>query len=74
MKVPALLVTIACGNFMGDVNLDGRINIYDILKLVDLAADVIEPELCMIESSDLNNDGEITTIDVIELVYLVMGF
>ena len=57
MKVPALPETIACGNFMGDVNLDGRTNIYDILKLVDLAAGIIEPELCVMESGDLHNDG-----------------
>ena len=74
MKVPALPETIACGNLMGDVNLDGRINIYDILILADLAAGVIEPELCAIESGDLNNDDDLTTIDVIELVYFVMGF
>ena len=74
MKVPALPETTACENLMGDVNLDGRINIYDILKLVDFAAGVIVPEFCAIESADLNNDGDITTIDVIELVYLVMGY
>ena len=74
MKVPALPETIACGNLMGDVNLDGRINIYDILMLADLATGAIEPELCVIEPGDLNNDGDITTIDVIELVYFVMGF
>ena len=74
MKVPALPETIACGNLMGDVNLDGRINIYDILMLADLATGAIEPELCVIEPGDLNNDGDITTIDVIELVYFVMEF
>ena len=74
MKVPALLETIACGNLMGDVNLDGRINIYDILKLVDLAAGVIEPELCIMESGDLNNDGIYNYLDVWDLTQLVMGF
>ena len=74
MKVPALPETIACGNLMGDVNLDGRINIYDILKLVDLAAGAIEPELCIMESGDLNNDGIYNYFDVWELTQLVMGF
>ena len=73
MKVPALPETIACGNLMGDVNLDGRTNIYDILKLVDLAAGVIEPELCIMESGDLNNDEIYNYLDVWELVQLVMG-
>jgi agmatine/peptidylarginine deiminase len=74
MKVPALPETIACGNLMGDVNLDGRINIYDILILADLAAGVIEPELCIMESGDLNNDGIYNYLDVWELTQLVMGF
>ena len=73
MKVPALPETIACDNLMGDVNLDGRINIYDILKLVDLAAGVIEPELCVMESGDLHNDGIYNYLDVWELIQLVMG-
>jgi len=73
MKVPALPETIACGNLMGDVNLDGRTNIYDILKLVDLAAGVIETELCVMESGDLNNDGIYNYLDVWELIQLVMG-
>ena len=74
MKVPALPETIACGNLMGDVNLDGRTNIYDILKLVDLAAGVIETELCVMESGDLHNDGIYNYLDVWELIQLVMGF
>ena len=73
MKVPALPETITCDNLMGDVNLDGLINIYDILKLVDLAAGVIEPELCVMESGDLNNDGIYNYLDVWELIQLVMG-
>ena len=73
MKVPALPETIACGNLMGDVNLDGQTNIYDILKLVDLAAGIIEPELCVMESGDLHNDGIYNYLDVWELIQLVMG-
>ena len=73
MKVPALPETIACGNLMGDINLDGQTNIYDILKLVDLAAGIIEPELCVMESGDLNNDGIYNYLDVWELIQLVMG-
>ncbi len=73
MKVPALPETIACGNLMGDVNLDGQTNIYDILKLVDIAAGIIEPELCVMESGDLHNDGIYNYLDVWELIQLVMG-
>jgi agmatine/peptidylarginine deiminase len=72
MKVPAMKEMISCGNNIGDVNLDQRINIFDILRLVDIVMGFVEPELCSIEAGDLNTDNQITIIDVIELVYLVM--
>ena len=73
MKVPAMLEMISCGNSLGDINLDQKINIFDILYLVDIASGIIEPELCSMEAGDMNTDNLITIIDVIELVYLVMG-
>jgi len=72
MKVPAMKEMFYCGNSIGDVNLDQKIDIYDILGLVDIAMGSTEPELCSVESGDLNLDNQITIIDVIELVYLVM--
>ena len=72
MKVPAMKEMISCGNNIGDVNLDQRINIFDILRLIDIVMGFVEPELCSIEAGDLNTDNQITIIDVIELVYLVM--
>jgi agmatine/peptidylarginine deiminase len=74
MKVPAFPEAIACGNLMGDVNLDGRINIYDILILADLVAGVIEPELCSMELGDVAPGGGLTNFDVMQLVLFVMGF
>ena len=72
MKVPAMKEMISCNNNIGDVNLDQKINIFDILHLVDIATGIIEPELCSMEAGDINIDNHITIIDVIELVYLVM--
>ena len=72
MKVPAMKEMFSCGNSIGDVNLDQKIDIYDILRLVDITMGSTEPELCSIELGDLNLDNQITIIDVIELVYLVM--
>lgn len=72
MKVPAFKEMISCGSNLGDVNLDNKINIYDVLKLVDITMGFVEPELCSMESGDMNQDNQITIIDVIELVYLVI--
>ena len=73
MKVPALPETIACGNLMGDVNLDGQINIYDILILANLVAGVIEPELCSTELGDVATGSGLTYNDIAVLIGLVMG-
>ena len=73
MKVPAMKEMISCGYNLGDVNLDNKINIYDILRLVDIVSGISESEFCSMESGDINTDNQITIIDVIELVYLVMG-
>ena len=72
MKVPAMKEMFSCGNNSGDVNLDQKINIYDILILVDIVTGLTDPEFCSMELGDLNTDNQITIIDVIELVYLVM--
>ena len=72
MKVPAMKEMFSCGNNTGDVNLDQKIDIYDILLLVDIVTSLIDPEFCSMELGDLNLDNQITIIDVIELVYLVM--
>ena len=72
MKVPAMKEMFSCGNNSGDVNLDQKINIYDILILVDIVMGLTDPEFCSMELGDLNLDNQITIIDVIELVYLVM--
>ena len=74
MKVPAFPETISCGNLMGDVNLDVRTNIYDILILADIVAGVIEPELCSMELGDVAPSGDLTNFDVTQLVLFVMGF
>ena len=72
MKVPAMKEMISCGYNLGDVNLDNKINIFDILRLVDIVSGISESEFCSMESGDINTDNQITIIDVIELVYLVM--
>ena len=72
MKVPAMKEMNSCGYNLGDVNLDNKINIFDILRLVDIVSGISESEFCSMESGDINTDNQITIIDVIELVYLVM--
>ena len=53
----------------GDVNLDGAINVLDIVKLVShiLGTNLLED--CGLELADVNGDGVINILDVIELLW-----
>ena len=53
----------------GDVNLDGTINVLDIVKLAShiLGTNLLED--CGLELADVNGDGVINILDVIELLW-----
>ena len=53
----------------GDVNLDGAINVPDIVKLVShiLGTNLLGD--CGLELADVNGDGVINILDVIELLW-----
>ena len=51
-----------------DLNLDGTINIVDIISIVNIIISNIEPtdiELC---AGDINNDETINIVDVISII------
>ena len=51
----------------GDINLDGEVNILDVVTLVNVALGFETSEL-----ADLNQDGEVNVIDVVLLVNLIL--
>ena len=53
----------------GDVNVDGLINIVDIVIIVNMVLGINTPDLL----ADLNNDMEINIVDVIMLVNIVLS-
>ena len=57
------------GNIIGDLNLDGIINILDVIEMVSL----ILEDSTYNELADLNNDGMINVVDVIQLVNIILS-
>ena len=57
------------GNISGDVNLDGLINILDVIEMVS----IILENYSYNELADLNSDGMVNVIDVIQLVSIILS-
>ena len=57
-----------CG-ITGDINLDGSINILDIINVANcILSDCSDP------CSDLNGDGAINILDIINLINIILSF
>ena len=60
-------------NFIeGDINLDGTVNILDIVVLVNFILDSQSPSDSEFSSSDLNGDGFLNVLDIVQLVNIIL--
>jgi hypothetical protein len=57
----------------GDVNLDGQINIQDVIISVNITLGIYEPSTEQFEMADINNDGIVNVLDIIQLVNIILG-
>ena len=57
----------------GDCNLDGSINVLDIVKLVNFILESDVPNCSQEQVADLNEDGEFNILDVVVVVNIVLG-
>ena len=70
----ALLDTLGVDNFLlGDVNLDGFVNVLDIVTLVNqiLGSEVYDDDF--LAAGDFNEDGILNVIDIVQLVNTILG-
>ncbi len=56
----------------GDVNLDGEVNVADIVSLVNFILYFDEPTELQFYLSDMNSDGELNIVDVVLIVNLIL--
>lgn len=56
----------------GDLNIDGQVNIQDVVILVNLILGIIEPTPELTTAADLNSDGNITVQDLIFLINVIL--
>ncbi len=58
---------------MGDINLDGALDVLDIILMVNIIVGTLEPTDTQISLSDLNNDGLINILDVVQIVNMILS-
>ena len=63
--------SIAVG-VQGDVNLDGEINVLDIVMVVNFAIYLEEPSDPQFWASDINYDGQINVLDIVQLINIIL--
>ena len=60
-------------SLQGDCNLDGLVNILDVVVLVNVVLGGEQPETFSFANADFNNDGILNVLDVVQTVNAVLG-
>jgi DNA-binding beta-propeller fold protein YncE len=59
-------------NIPGDVNVDGQVNILDVVKVINFILGVEDPSNEELESADINGDNDINILDVVDIVNMIL--
>ena len=57
----------------GDVNMDGQINVLDIVLAVNCILGFETLSDYQMQIADMNNDGTVNILDVISIVNIILG-
>ena len=57
---------------IGDINLDGTVDILDVVLLLNFILEIAIPDSDQIWLSDINTDGLINILDIIALVNIIL--
>ena len=60
------------GQFLGDANLDGQVNVQDIVELISVITSQEQSNIDLLVQ-DVNQDGFVNVIDVIEIINQIIG-
>ena len=61
------------GIILGDVNFDGNIDVQDIIMVVSIILDNIQPNDFQMYAADVNGDTEIDILDIISMINIILG-
>jgi hypothetical protein len=61
-----------CIPIEGDVNLDGLVDIQDVIMCIDLILSILEPTEEQLMATDLDNDNLINIFDILLLVEIIL--
>ena len=65
--------SVSLGSYLGDVNIDGELNILDIIQTIDFILLFNQPTELQFNYADVNNDGHLDILDVVEMVNMIQN-
>ena len=68
-----IMNSISNGIILGDINFDNLINVQDIILLVGIILDNIQPNNFQVYAANINGDTEIDIIDIVQLVNIILN-
>tara|TARA_B110000014_G_C19933159_1_gene482770 strand:- start:9 stop:809 length:801 start_codon:yes stop_codon:yes gene_type:complete len=68
-----IMNSISNGIILGDINFDNLINVQDIILLVGIILDNIQPNDFQVYAANINGDTEIDIIDIVQLVNIILN-
>lgn len=57
---------------IGDINFDSSVDILDVVLIVNIVTEVLEPDSNQFEAADINQDSFINVLDVVLIVNLIL--
>ena len=68
-----IMNSISNGIILGDINFDNLINVQDIILLVGIILDNIQPNDFQVYAANVNGDTEIDILDIVQLVNIILN-
>ena len=58
---------------LGDINFDDSIDVLDVVLIVNIILDILEPYALQLLACDLNQDGLVNVLDVVQIVNIILS-